>query len=149
MVCAMLESEDESVRRFAVNIIREHREKPLKISKSKVLQGIRKHMIPALRWDALSWDKIIDWSKSEFHEPFILSKIDIGKIEECYATPYCFPKYPVHSQSVERAVKLVTEASFKVAGEERRHTSILSVISSRKSRKSFDTKKDYAVTEVE
>ena len=149
MVCSMLESEEESIRRFAVNTIREHREKPLKISKSKVLQGVRKHTIPVLRWNATSWDQIIDWSKSEFHEPFILSKLDIAKIEECYASPFTFPKYPVHSQSVERAVKLVTEASFKVAGEERRHTSILSVISSRKSRKAFDTKKDYAVSEVE
>ena len=46
-------------------------------------------------------------------------------------------------------MKLVSEASAKVSGEERRHTSILSVIASRKSRKGFDTKKDYKVSEVE
>lgn len=46
-------------------------------------------------------------------------------------------------------MKLVTEAASKVAGEERRHTNILSVLASRKSRKGYDTKKDYAVSEVE
>ena len=148
MVCAMLESEEESVRRLAVNIIRTHRESPTKISKMKVLQGIRRHTVPTLRWDATSWDQIIDWSKSDFYEPFILSKLRIEIIEECYASPHCFPKYPVHSQSVERAVKLVTESATKVTGEDRRHTSILSVIASRKSRKAFDTKKDYTVSEI-
>ena len=55
--------------------------------------------------------------------------------------------YPVQSKSVERAIKLVSEASAKVAGEERRHTRILSVLASRKSKKAFDTKKDYIVKE--
>ena len=69
----------------------------------------------------------------------------MSAIEECYAKPFCFPKYPVHSQSVERAVKLVSEASSKVSGGEKRHTRILSAVSSRKSRKALGTKKDYAV----
>ena len=145
----MLESEKEEVRREAVNLIRKTREKPNKVSRSKVLQGIRKHELPMLRWNAESWDQIINWTKVKFHEPFILSKLDLEKIEECYAKPFEFPKYPVHSQTVERAVKLVTEAASKVAGEERRHTNILSVLASRKSRKGYDTKKDYAVSEVE
>ena len=34
---------------------------------------------------------------------------DIKEIEECYGKPFDFPKDPVHSQTVERAVKLVTE----------------------------------------
>ena len=126
MVCAMLESENEEVRRVAVNLIRKTREKPNKVSRSKV---------PLLSWNADRCDRIIDWTKVKFHEPFILSKLKIEDIEECYAKPFEFPKYPVHSQTVERAVKLVTEASSKVAGEERRHTSILSVLASRKSMK--------------
>ena len=149
MVCAMLESEQESVRRVAVNLIRETRNNPNKISKEKVLQGVRKHEVPLLRWNVKAWHKIIDWSKTKFYEPFILAKLNIEEIEGCYAKPFSFPKYPVHSQSVERAVKLVSEASAKVSGEERRHTSILSVIASRKSRKGFDTKKDYKVSEDE
>ena len=118
MVCAMLESEQESVRRVAVNLIRETRDNPNKISKEKVLQGVRKHEVPVLRWNAKAWHKIIDWSKTKFYEPFILAKLGIEEIEGCYAKPFSFPKYPVHSQSVERAVKLVSEASAKVSGEE-------------------------------
>ena len=46
MVCAVLDSEQESVRRVAVNLIRETRNNPNKISKEKVLQGVRKHEVP-------------------------------------------------------------------------------------------------------
>ena len=48
------------MRRFAVNIIRSHRESPTKVSISKVLQGIRRHKVPALRRDATRWDQIIE-----------------------------------------------------------------------------------------
>ena len=70
--------------------------------------------VPTLQWNAQSWDKIIDWSNC--HEPFILSKLDISVIEECYAKPFCFPNHPVHTQSVVRAVKLVTGASSNECG---------------------------------
>ena len=56
-----------------------------------------------------------------------------------------FPSFPLHTQSVERAVKLVTEAASHVCGEEKRHGYILSVIESRRIRKPFDTKLDYNV----
>ena len=42
------------------------------------------------------------------------------------------PNYPCHNQAVERNVKLVTEASLSVAGEEARHGLVLSTITSRK-----------------
>ena len=48
--------------------------------------------------------------------------------------------YPCHSQSVERAVKLVSEASTCVYGKERRHQHICGKIQSRKLRKAFASK---------
>ena len=50
---------------------------------------------------------------------------------------------PGHSQSVERSVKLVTEASQRVFGFEQRHRHINTVLSSRGARPMFDNKSSY------
>ena len=65
------------------------------------------------------------------------------RIEDNIHTPKLFPHFPCHTQSVERAVKLVTEAAAKVEGEDRRHGEILATVESRKSRKNFNSKKEY------
>ena len=57
----------------------------------------------------------------------------------------CFPKYPCHSQTVERMVKLVTEVSSEVYGEKKQQEKAVAVLASRKSRKAYDTKKYYKV----
>ena len=56
-----------------------------------------------------------------------------------------FPNYASHSQTVERAVKLVTESTQTVCGEKNIHKFILSVLASRKSRKAFYTRRIYSV----
>ena len=48
-----------------------------------------------------------------------------------------------HNQSVERNVKLVTEASAQVAGFDRRYGVIQRTIKSRKLMKTFDNKKQF------
>ena len=110
----------------------------------KVLKGTRKFSIPAL-----NWNPIIDWKSSRVYEASILAKIDADQLILAKSEPYCFPKFPLHSQSVERCVKLVTEASSKVVGEARRHQHILSVIEARKIRKSCDTKRDYSYGKID
>ena len=64
--------------------------------------------------------------------------------------PHGFPNFALHYQSVERCVKLVTEASNKVVGEERRHQHILSVleVETRKIRKACDTKRDFSYENI-
>ena len=52
-------------------------------------------------------------------------------------------KLPSHSQSVERTVKLVTEASKRVYGFEQRHKHIHSVLLSREARPMFDCRASY------
>ena len=63
--------------------------------------------------------------------------------------PRCFPDFPLHSQSVETCIKLVTEASNKVVGEEKRHQHILSVLEARKIRKACVTKRDFSFENIE
>ena len=145
MLTSMLEDPEEDVRQFGVSLIQKSRKKPSKPPKSKHLKGIRKHQVPLLNWNATSWKDMIDWKKIIVWEPRMLEALTLEQIESSLHTPISFPKYPCHSQTVERMVKLVTEVATSVFGEERQQGKVLTVLASRKSRKAYDTKKDYKV----
>ena len=114
MLCAMLESNSSSIRSKAVETIKNLRSKPPKKPRKKILRGIRSLQVKKLDWEAFSWIDIIDWKKAGVHEPFIIECLPMEVLDATLAEPYCFPSFPVHTQSVERAVKLGTEASHKV-----------------------------------
>ena len=143
MLCSMLESTDVTIRCKAVQIIQRVRKNLPKVSKMKILKGVRKFSIPPLNWNASDWTEIIDWDTVKVYEPSILVKLESEQLENAKLEPVAFPKFPLHSQSVERSVKLVTEAATKVVGEAKRHQHILSVVGARKMGKSCDTKKDF------
>ena len=104
LLCSMLESEDDILRRKAVTIIQQIRSKPQKPPRARVLKGIRKHVNPILQWGSRNWWEIIEWEKARIHEPRILERITNEELENMLQTPACFPKYPCHSRSVERAL---------------------------------------------
>lgn len=54
-----------------------------------------------------------------------------------------FPEFPCHTQSVERCVKLTTEASGSVAGQKSRDGFICARQNSRKVMPKFNSKKDF------
>ena len=145
MLCSMLESEDMRLRSRAVRLIQKARERPTKKPRMKVLNGVRKFKIPTLQWGAKKWVDIIDWDSADstIHEPTILTRLDNEELNSAITTPIIMPEFPVHSQSVERGVKLVSEAATKVVGQEKRHQHILSIIESRAMRAACDTKKDF------
>ena len=145
MLTSMMEDPDADVRKSGIKIIEKVRSNPPKAPKSKYLKGIRKHEIPQLNWSAANWTEIIDLKKVKIWEPRILKKLSKEEVESAVDTPVCFPKYPCHSQTVERMVKLVTEVSSEVYGEKKQQEKAVAVLASRKSRKAYDTKKDYKV----
>ena len=145
MLVCMLASNSKEVGCQAVEMVKKWRSKPAKPPRARLFEGMRKFTIPRLQWQAEAWPGIIDWDTVQVFQPFVLEKLSTEELENAKETPVDFPDYPCHSQSVERAVKLVTEASQVVCGEMKRHEHIVSVIASRKSRKAFDTKKDYFV----
>ena len=72
-----------------------------------------------------------DYSESELRESLLNgTKLD-------------FPDFPSHSQAVERAVKLTTEASQTVYGFEARHQHITAKVLSQKLRTAFLSKGSY------
>ena len=52
-------------------------------------------------------------------------------------------KFPCHTQGTERCIRLVTEASAAVFGEEQRHGFIFARLESRKLMKTFNTKAEF------
>ena len=114
--------------------------------------------VKELDWEAFSWIDIIDWKKAGVHEPFIIECLTMEVLDSVLEEPFSFPSFPVRTQTLERAVKLVTEASHQVLqtckhqtnkqtinshplqvyGEQAHHGHILTVMDSRRRRSMFD-----------
>ena len=146
VLTAMLESEEKTEREFAVRALAEFRAKPFKKPRLKLLRGIRKATVPTLNWGASKWTEIIDWDTIKLaQEPRILARLTAEQLEEAISVPLEFPNFPCHSQSVERTVKIVSEVTQQVFGEESQRDRIESILACRKARPVFQAKKNYVV----
>lgn len=109
--------------------------------------GLRKFSIPTLNFNAQNYIDLIDWQMTDVTEPPLLADLPVDSIEMLVASGEApvidFPKYPCHTQAVERCVKLVTEASASVCGEMARDGFIRVRLESRKLMPYFNTKADY------
>lgn len=104
------------------------------------------NIIPDIKIEATSWAKLVD-AKGLAYEPPVTQHLTEM---ELLATVQPFTRldpslydFPIHSQSVERAVKLVSEASKHAYSMDKRHGIICGKQKSRKKRKRFPSKKDY------
>jgi hypothetical protein len=109
--------------------------------------GIREFVIPKLRFGANDYIDMIDWQNIKVTAPPVISALSKADLEECIARECVpaqeFPKFPCHTQSVERSVKLVTEASAAVIGQTSRHGFILARLESREIMPCFNTKAEF------
>ena len=133
---SMVKSDDSDIRSAGMNRILEIRRLGGKGRINKIM---------AINFNAPTWMKLINIDDQDVGEPGttqlftdeeIISKISSEEKLE-------IPDLPSHSQSVERSVKLVSEASNCVYGFESRHRHILAKNLSRKHRKSFISKGYY------
>ena len=102
---------------------------------------VRKFRVPKLNFEATAYWDMID-IESELYEPPLTMHLSDEQIKAFEKTPLCIPDYPNHTQAVERAVKLTTEAAGKVVGFEQRHGMICQRIKARKQIPRFLSKKD-------
>src|SRR6218665_1337628 len=83
--------------------------------------GVQAFVIPELNFAASDYIDLIDWQNLSITEPPVLSTLSRTDLWEIIASDcvpvFQFPKFPCHTQSVERSVKLVTEASAAVVGQ--------------------------------
>ena len=105
-------------------------------------------IVPKLLLNSQKYYEIIDWQCTAISEPPVLKRISNVVIENHIKSRMLpqelFPMFPCHTQAVERAVKLVTEASACVVSSSERDAYIIAKLQSRKKIPHFESKKDFA-----
>jgi len=115
--------------------------------KSSVSTEVRENRPPVVNINAQDYANIIDWASTPITSPPVLSDFSDEQIESAIQNPrfvYDLPKYPYHTQSVERTVQLVSKASATLWGQERRGSFIRNTIESRKNMLRPKSKHDFA-----
>ena len=103
--------------------------------------SLRQRMTPEINADAKILIDLIDW-RCGITEPPLTCSLTTAKVKELLQTPMTVPDWPSHTQSIERCVKMVTEASGHVYSQERRDGYIRSQILSRELVSRNRSKKD-------
>ena len=71
---------------------------------------VRARRTPTIQPDPTSLRTLISW-ESDIHEPIFTCHLNKSEIMNLVDTPLTIPPYSIHTQSVERAVQLVTQAA--------------------------------------
>lgn len=120
-------------------------------SRSEPMQGIRVFNIPPLNFNATDYIDIIDWQQAVVTEPPLTVHVAEDELEMFVASRQVpvidFPNFPCHTQSVERCVKVVTEASVAVCGADSRDGFIRVRLESRRNMPKFETKGQYRLAQ--
>jgi hypothetical protein len=105
----------------------------------------RTFKIPKLVVDCSDYINLIQWQCVQVTEPPITMKLSDSELDGFIAdkTMFEFEKYPLHTQAVERAIKVVSDVSSHVCGQESRDGFIQPRLASRERISKFESKKDY------
>lgn len=142
ILVAMIHDERKEVRQQAARRILQARER----SSSNI---VRKFVPPILNFSANDYTEMIEWPKEKISEPPIttnLTDIELRRIIEDQFAPMPdvqLANVASHTQSVERVVKEVTEASNKKCGPTARDGFIRVRLQDRKLVPKFESKKDF------
>ena len=118
--------------------------RPNEISFFRIATGFQ-----TINWNASKWQDMVDLTSINFQEPATtqhLSDTQFFSLAQGEDLICDIPDMPSHSQSVERSVKLVSDASHTVFGYENRQKSILAKLLSRKMRQKFISNGHYHQT---
>ena len=98
-----------------------------------------------INFKAVHWTDLIDLSVNGVCKPPLTQDFSDNELQNSLLTgeKINLPDFPSHSQGVERAVKLVTEASQSVYGFEARHQYILAKVLCQQLRPAFSSKGSY------
>ena len=108
-------------------------------------EKVRERKVPGMfNMEATSLKELIDWEKEDVTEPVSFAHLSDKELMDFRVVPFEEPNYPLHTQSCERTVKQVTEASASVCGWERRDGFERARIANRELMPVFRSKKDVA-----
>ena len=140
LLVAMVHDENVVVRKLGWRRIKKAREQ-------REDGTIRSFMLPGLNFEAKSYYELIDWQNCQLTEPPALQTVSGTTIDELIASGDTMQpelaQFPCHTQAVERAVKLVTEAAVQVSDHKERDGLIRNKLQSRQKMPKFETKRDY------
>jgi hypothetical protein len=112
-------------------------------------RGIRQFRVPTLNLEADDYIDLVAWQDIDRQAPPVMDNISDKQIRGFLNSSedvVVLPHFPCHTQAVERCVKLVTESSAAVCGQQQRDGFIRSRIESRKIMKTFNTKSEYRLS---
>jgi hypothetical protein len=115
-------------------------------ARSQCIAGssIRIFTIPEINFDAEDYTQLINWQLGHITEPPLTVNISDDVIITFVASKESpliqFPRFPCHTQAVERCVKLLTEASATVCGNISRDGFIRARLKARHIMPMFNTK---------
>lgn len=120
-------------------------------ARSEKVTGIRKFKVPSFNLNAPHYTDIIVWHDSQITvtEPPLTKSLSAEALKEIVENGLetkenIAPLFPCHTQAVERCIKLVTEASGAVCGEEKRDVFIRARLSSRQMIPFYYTKREFS-----
>ena len=88
--------------------------------------------------------ELIDWDKEKLSEPLLTATMTTEELVSCLDTPLVVPDtWQCHSQSMERAIRKVSESCLMVVGEKKREGWIRCAEESRKVLKKPYSNADY------
>ena len=140
VILTLLASESENDRALGVELV-------LKIRGDDEYGdvSVRKHKTPSLNLEATSPANLICWEDEECYEPIFTCQMSRDEIEELRSKPLEAPDFPIHTQSTERAVQLVSQAAQAVFGPDRRDGYVRARIAHREIMPVFRSKRDILV----
>ena len=107
-------------------------------------KNIRKVIIPKMKFHATNYHHMIDWDTELKTKPPFLTFLSDEKVLGILDKPLSVPKWPNHTQSVERKIGVMTEACTEVAGYKARDGHIRQWLSGRRIMPTFRTKKHFS-----
>ncbi len=106
--------------------------------------SVREFVVPNINFDAHEYYDMLDFTTVEVTQPPLIASVSDDEIrllvKKGTETTLEFPRFPCHTQAIERCVKLVTEASMSVCGVESRDGFTRSRLESRHIMPLFNTK---------
>ena len=138
LLLSMLTDADENVRVMAVEKI-----KTIRGDRNCGDNYTRRFNIPRLNFNATKYTEMIDWKLEAVHEPSLTTSLSSTELSSLKSSPLTLPRYPGHTQSVERLVKQTTRAAGTVAGYSARDGFLRASAKSRELMPRFESKQDY------